>query len=260
MQLHSPGRFFNELYHRLLWEPKLEIRLLALHGMALTYQNYHQGIGPFPGMGHVIEMLRKCTHRAERDRLLLLVRSLLASTTNAKPFISAGGIHVLLSLLVTVHMEKERSAHSTILQTNLLTSSAAPAEEAKQWYARPNDAKELPSSAKAAMSKAAGPFSMEDLVAHMAANGGAEAFLCWEKTAGESASAWQPPHLIPQIAWGGLASGTPILSYTHLGGLVLDLFLALTGLHPTRTPEGGLIHPMPTPKVSVLIYKTAPSS
>ena len=52
------------------------------------------------------------------------VRALLASNVNAKRFISDGGLQVLLSLLTTVHMEVERSAHSQVLQTNLLTSSA----------------------------------------------------------------------------------------------------------------------------------------
>ena len=45
-----------------------------------------------------------------------------------------------------------------------------------------------------------------------------------------------------------MAHGTAILSYTQLGGLILDLFLGLTAMHPTRTPAGALIHPMPMPK------------
>ena len=48
------------------------------------------------------------------------MRALLASTANAKKFITGGGLQMLLSLLTTVHMESERSAHSQVLQSNLL--------------------------------------------------------------------------------------------------------------------------------------------
>ena len=30
LQIHAPGRFFNELYYRLLWERRRDIRLLCL--------------------------------------------------------------------------------------------------------------------------------------------------------------------------------------------------------------------------------------
>ena len=77
LEIHTPGRFFNELYHRLLWEPRRHVRLLCLQGMAVTYQTYHQRIGAFPDVSHVIRLLTTTLHRAERDRYLLLVLSLI---------------------------------------------------------------------------------------------------------------------------------------------------------------------------------------
>ena len=136
LEIHTPGRFFNELYHRLLWEPRREIRLLCMQGMAVTYQTYHQSIGPFPDTSHVVRLLGKTLDRLERDRMLLLVRALLASTINAKRFIADGGLQVLLALLTTVHLESERSAHSQVLQTNLLTSSAEKEAATKEWHVR----------------------------------------------------------------------------------------------------------------------------
>ena len=53
---------------------------------------------------------------------------------------------------------------------------------------------------------------------------------------------------VPHVAWGSLATGTALLSYTQLGELILDLFLGLCSMYPTRTPAGALIHPMPSPK------------
>ena len=64
----------------------------------------------------------------------------------------------------------------------------------------------------------------------------------------EARSSWRRPKEISHLAWGCLAQGTAMLSYTQLGMLVLDIFLGLTAMHPTRTPTGALIHPMPTPK------------
>ena len=37
-----------------------------------------------------------------------------------------------------------------------------------------------------------------------------------------------------------MAKGAPILTYTQLGVIILDLFLGLTAMHPTRTPGGAL--------------------
>ena len=74
VQLHNPGRFFDELYHRLLWEPAKPIKLLCLQGMAVTYSNYHPAIGPFPDMPHILHMMRNCASRTERGAPRAFVR------------------------------------------------------------------------------------------------------------------------------------------------------------------------------------------
>ena len=96
LQIHAPGRFFNELYYRLLWERRRDIRLLCMQGMTITYQTYFEQIGPFPDIGHVVLMLRETFDRTERDRLLMLIRALLASTPNAKKLMACGGLEVHL--------------------------------------------------------------------------------------------------------------------------------------------------------------------
>ena len=40
-----PGQFFDQLYHRLLWEPQPATRLLCLEGMARTYRAYASQVG-----------------------------------------------------------------------------------------------------------------------------------------------------------------------------------------------------------------------
>ena len=269
LEIHTPGRFFNELYHRLLWEGRPEIRLLCLQGMALTYQTYHAAIGPFADTSHVIHLLSRTTSREERDRYLLLVRALLASTANAKRFIKDGGLPELLHLLTTVHLEVERSAHSQVLQSNLLTLPDKDA--AKEWYVRlspPEQTQEEEEGGAAAVAPAAerrrrrrsgrrrrgrrhgrayGPF---DPTARLAAqHGGPAPHDGCEVWAGHGrlrrALEWRSPRGAAR-PWG--ASRTAAHPLVHRWALVLDLFLGLTQMHPTRTAGGALIHPMPTPK------------
>ena len=285
LEIHQPGRFFNELYHRLLREPRRQIRLLCLQGLAVTYQSYHDAIGPFPDITHVLSLLASTTHRAERDRYLLLVRALLASTPNAKRLIACGGLQVLLSLLTTVHLESDRSAHSQVLQTNLLTTSAAPDEPRREWYVRrcavdamrvddETDGGGAAAAAAEAPAAAAdgdgggggggaagrpgethGPFDAAALRSWLEARVAAgasvgEGYEVHGKDQGEieARSSWVACRASPHVAWACLAHGTPLLSYTQLGVLVLDVMLGLMEMHPTRTPQGALIHPMPSPK------------
>ena len=266
LEIHAPGRFFNELYHRLLWEPRREIRLLCLHGMAVTYRTYHASIGPFPDTAHVVHLLATTLHKAERDRLLQLVQALLVSAANAKRFIANGGLQHLLSLLTTVHLESERSAHSQVLQSNLLTSNAEAAEPAKEWYVRKarsdRDLEDDDGAGQAASGSGAGeggaslrggPYGLQELRSWLVKHAGSppfEDFECWASGMGEpeARSSWQRPLDIAHLRWTILAEGVPLLSYTNLGAQLLELFLHLTTMHPTRTPEGALIHPMPTPK------------
>ena len=240
VQLHNPGRFFDELYHRLLWETAHPVRLLTLQGMAVTYSNYHEAIGRFPDMGHILRLVQRCTSRAERDRLLLLVSAMLSAPCNYKPFIEAGGLPMLVAMLTTVHMETERSAHSQVLQTNLLSMSGE-SGAMKEWYvqAAPDDDDEEQEQEEY------GPYDMEELAKFFRKQGGGDGWLVWA----QGVPQWVAPHKIPHVKWGALADDEPLLTYTQLGSMVLDLMLEITAHYPTHYPtDGALIHPMPTPK------------
>ena len=175
-----------------------------------------------------------------------------------------------------------------VLQTNLLTSNAAPPDKAKEWYVRraaanervvEKDVDDVGADAHdgAALEAGAvpggggtkgaapggggevghfGPFDATELREYLERNRPdrtlalGEGFECYARGQGEivARSSWRRPKEIAHLAWGCLAQGTSLLSYTQLGMLVLDIFLGLTAMHPTRTPTGALIHPMPTPK------------
>ena len=170
-----------------------------------------------------------------------------------------------------------------VLQTNLLTSNAAPPDKAKEWYVRRAaaneriverdvDGEEAGAHDCAALEGGAvpgggatkgggetglfGPFDASELREYLEKNRPdrtlalGEGFECYARGQGEmeARSSWRRPKEISHLAWGCLAQGTAMLSYTQLGMLVLDIFLGLTAMHPTRTPTGALIHPMPTPK------------
>ena len=160
-----------------------------------------------------------------------------------------------------------------MLQSNLLTSNAAPPDKAKEWYVRRAaaneriverdvDGEEAGAHDCAALEGGAvpgggatkgggetglfGPFDASELREYLEKNRPdrtlalGEGFECYARGQGEmeARSSWRRPKEISHLAWGCLAQGTAMLSYTQLGMLVLDIFLGLTAL----------IHPMPTPK------------
>ena len=77
-----------------------------------------------------------------------------------------------------------------------------------------------------------------------------EGFEVYAKGEGEieARSSWTGCRDSPHVAWACLAEGVPLLSYTQLGVLILDVFIGLMMMNPSRTPDGNLTHPMPSPK------------
>ena len=65
---------------------------------------------------------------------------------------------------------------------------------------------------------------------------------CWAKGMGEFdvRSSWLAPCEVPHITWGCIANGTAIFSSKQLAVLILDLYLGLTSMYPTKTSSGAL--------------------
>lgn len=55
----SRYEFFNELYHRFLLTPKVNMKCLCLQALAIVYGRCHEEIGPFTDTRYIIGMLER---------------------------------------------------------------------------------------------------------------------------------------------------------------------------------------------------------
>lgn len=55
----SRYEFFNELYHRFLLTPKVNMKCLCLQALAIVYGRCHEDIGPFTDTRYIIGMLER---------------------------------------------------------------------------------------------------------------------------------------------------------------------------------------------------------
>ena len=51
--------FFNDLYHRFLLTPKVEMKCLCLQAMAIVYGRHWEEIGPFHDTRYILAMLER---------------------------------------------------------------------------------------------------------------------------------------------------------------------------------------------------------
>lgn len=51
--------FFNELYHRFLLTPKVNMKCLCLQALAIVYGRCHEEIGPFSDTKYIVGMLER---------------------------------------------------------------------------------------------------------------------------------------------------------------------------------------------------------
>ncbi|KAF4020599.1 hypothetical protein G4228_012493 [Cervus hanglu yarkandensis] len=125
--------FFNELYHRFLLTPKVNMKCLCLQALAIVYGRCHEEIGPFTDTRYIIGMLERCTDKLERDRLILFLNKLILNKKNVKDLMDSNGIRILVDLLTLAHLHVSRA--TVPLQSNVI--EAAPdmkRESEKEWY------------------------------------------------------------------------------------------------------------------------------
>lgn len=85
------------------------MKAMCLQAMAKVYGMCHETIGPFHDTRFIVGMLERSSDKLERDRLLLFLKELLKNKKNAKQFIDAGGIRILVDLVVLAHLHVSRA-------------------------------------------------------------------------------------------------------------------------------------------------------
>ncbi|KAG8516257.1 DnaJ subfamily C member 13, partial [Galemys pyrenaicus] len=223
--------FFNELYHRFLLTPKVNMKCLCLQALAIVYGRCHEDIGPFTDTRYIIGMLERCTDKLERDRLILFLNKLILNKKNVKDLMDSSGIRILVDLLTLAHLHVSRA--TVPLQSNVI--EAAPdmkRESEKEWYFGNAD------------KERSGPYGfheMQELWTKGMLNAKTR---CWA----QGMDGWRPLQAIPQLKWCLLASGQAVLNETELATLILNMLITMCGYFPSRDQDNAIIRPLPRVK------------
>ena len=100
--------FFNDLYHRFLLTPKVEMKCLCLQAMAIVYGRHWEVIGPFHDTRYILAMLDRSVDRQERDRLVLFISKLILHKENVVDVLKASGLKTLVELITLAHLHTSR--------------------------------------------------------------------------------------------------------------------------------------------------------
>ncbi|WAR09956.1 DJC13-like protein [Mya arenaria] len=188
--------FFNDLYHRFLLTPKVNMKCMCLQAMTIVYGRCHEEIGAFNDTKYIVGMLER---------------------RNVKEIMDANGVKVLVDLLTLAHLHTTRA--TVPLQTNVIEAGADMKRESeKEWYYGNKDKERL------------GPYSYEEInrlwdegVVHNKTR-------CWA----QGMDGWRPLQLIPQLKWKLMATGQAVMNESDLGCLILNMFIRMSEYYPIR--------------------------
>ncbi|KAJ8321004.1 hypothetical protein KUTeg_002591 [Tegillarca granosa] len=143
--------FFNDLYHRFLLTPKINMKCMCLQAMTIVYGRCHEEIGAFNDTRYIVGMLERCTDKLERDRLVQFLNKLILHPRNVKEIMDANGVKILVDLLTLAHLHTTRA--TVPLQTNVIEASPDMRRDSeKEWYYGNKDKERL------------GPYSYDEAV------------------------------------------------------------------------------------------------
>ncbi|XP_052814797.1 dnaJ homolog subfamily C member 13-like isoform X2 [Mya arenaria] len=220
--------FFNDLYHRFLLTPKVNMKCMCLQAMTIVYGRCHEEIGAFNDTKYIVGMLERCSDKLERDRLVMFLNKLILHQRNVKEIMDANGVKVLVDLLTLAHLHTTRA--TVPLQTNVIEAGADMKRESeKEWYYGNKDKERL------------GPYSYEEInrlwdegVVHNKTR-------CWA----QGMDGWRPLQLIPQLKWKLMATGQAVMNESDLGCLILNMFIRMSEYYPSRDVDGAIVRPLP---------------
>ncbi|KAL4635478.1 hypothetical protein GN956_G14292 [Arapaima gigas] len=209
--------FFNELYHRFLLTPKVNMKCLCLQALTIVYGKCFEEIGPFTDTKYIVGMLdRVCT---------------APTLKNVKEVMDSNGVRILVDLLTLAHLHTSRA--TVPLQSNVL--EAAPdmkRESEKEWYFGNADKERR------------GPFSFEEMQEFWNAGTLTAKTRCWA----QGMDGWRPLQAIPQLKWCLLASGQAVMNETDLATLILNMLITMCSYFPSRDQDNAIIRPLPRVK------------
>ncbi|GFR63073.1 LOW QUALITY PROTEIN: DnaJ-like protein subfamily C member 13 [Elysia marginata] len=220
--------FFNDLYHRFLLTPKVNMKCMCLQAMAIVYGRCHEEIGAFNDTRYMVGMLERCTDRLERDRLILFLNRLILHQRNVKEVMDANGVKTLVDLLTIAHLHTTRA--TVPLQTNVIEAGADMKRDSeKEWYYGNKEKERL------------GPFSFEEMKELYESGEVHAKTRCWA----QGMDGWRPLQSVPQLKWMLLATGQAVLNETDMAILILNMLIKMVEYYPSRDSDGAIIRPLP---------------
>ncbi|XP_032807043.2 dnaJ homolog subfamily C member 13 isoform X1 [Petromyzon marinus] len=220
--------FFNDLYHRFLLTPKINMKCLCLQALAIVYGKCYEEIGPFNDTKYIVGMLERCTDRLERDRLILFLHKLILNQKNVKELMDANGTRILVDLLTMAHLHTSRA--TVPLQSNVIEASPDMKRESeKEWYYGNAEKERL------------GPYGFDEMQELWQSGVLTPKTRCWA----QGMDGWRPLHSIPQLKWCLMATGQAVLDESELATLVLNMLIAMCHYFPSRDQDDAIIRPLP---------------
>lgn len=250
IQIMNPLHFFSRLFLRYMSDKRVDMRCVYLEAMATIYGNYMNDIGQFDDMRDIIDRLKDCRNKLERDRLVLLIQKFIMHRSNAEEFIDANGVTILVDMVSLAHLHTERATMPT--QTNVIeaTMEMLAAAASKEWYysedersdnlVKPTD--DNPNQSPSNRSKTLqGPYrfsEIEELFKEKKLN---EKTKLWA----QGMEGWKMASEIPQIKWCILAPGKPVMNESELATCILNIFIQICEYYPSHDLDGAVLRPFP---------------
>ncbi|XP_045490709.1 dnaJ homolog subfamily C member 13 isoform X1 [Pieris rapae] len=225
--------FFNDLYHRFLSTPKVEMKCMCLQAMTIVYGRYYEDIGPFADTKYIVQMLDRTCDRMERDRLVQFLAKLILHKKNVSEILEWNGIRILVDLMTLAHLHTSRAMVPT--QSNVIEGPAQTSDGDREWYYNLEKGEKVVRK---------GPVSFQQLKDLYKSGEINNKTKCWAN----SMEGWRAVAGIPQLRWSIAARGPPALTETELAATVLDLLITCSKYYPSRDDEDAVIRPLPRVK------------
>ncbi|GBP27281.1 DnaJ homolog subfamily C member 13 [Eumeta japonica] len=226
--------FFNDLYHRFLSTPKVEMKCMCLQAMSIVYGRYYEDIGPFADTKYIVQMLDRTCDRMERDRLIQFLAKLILHQRNVSEILEWSGIRILVELMTLAHLHTSRA--TVPAQSNLLEGGPMqPGGTDREWYYNLEQGDQV---------QRKGPVSFQELKDLYKSNAINSRTKCWAN----SMEGWRALATIPQLKWTLVARSTPVFDESALASTILDLLTTCARYFPTRDEEDAIIRPVPRVK------------
>lgn len=225
--------FFNDLYHRFLSTPKVDMKCMCLQAMSIVYGRYYEDIGPFADTKYIVQMLDRTCDRMERDRLVQFLGKLILHKGNVSELLEWNGIRILVELMTLAHLHTSRATVPAL--TNVLEAGTSAGDTDREWHYNVEQGDQV-------LRK--GPISLQELKQLYNSSVISTRTKCWA----HSMEGWRRLGAVTQLKWTLVARGASVYDETTLAATILNLLTAAARYYPSRNEDDAVIRPLPRVK------------